>query len=90
MTKQLKKSDLIAAIAEQSGQTRAAIGYMLDAQESAVKGALAAGAAVTIPGIVKLAPKDKAARVGRNPHTGETMQIAAKRVVVAKVLGGVV
>jgi len=31
MTKQLKKSELIAAIAEASGQSRAAIGYMLDA-----------------------------------------------------------
>ena len=41
MTKTLKKSELIEAIAAQSGQTRAAIGYMLDGLELVVKAALA-------------------------------------------------
>ena len=35
----------------------------------------------TIPGLGKLVLTDRAARVGRNPATGETIQIAAKRVV---------
>jgi len=35
----------------------------------------------TIPGLGKLVLSDRAARVGRNPATGETIQIAAKRVV---------
>lgn len=90
MTKQLKKSELIAAIAEASGQPRAAIGYMLDGLEIAAKAALADGAAVTIQGLVKLAPKDRAARIARNPATGEAVQVAAKTVVVAKVLSGAV
>lgn len=89
MTKQLKKSELIAAIAEASSQSRAAVGYMLDGLEIAAKAALANGSAVTIPGLVKLAPKDRAARIARNPATGEAVQVAAKTVVVAKVLSGI-
>ena len=90
MTKQLKKSELIAEIAEASGQARAAVGYMLDALEQAAKAALKDGSAVTIPGLVKLAPKDRAARVARNPATGDTIHVAAKRVVTARVLSGAV
>jgi len=89
MTKQLKKSDLIAAMAEHSGQTRAAIGYMLDALEIAAKAALARGEAVTVPGLVKLTIRDRAARMGRNPATGATLHIGAKRSVAAKVLSDV-
>jgi len=89
MTKQLKKSELIAAIAEASGQSRAAIGYMLDGLEIAAKAALARGEAVTVPGLVKLTIRDRAARMGRNPATGATLHIGAKRSVAAKVLSDV-
>lgn len=89
MTKALKKSDLIAAIAEASGQTRAAVGYMLDGLEVATKDALKRGEAVTVPGLVKLTVRDRAARLGRNPATGETIHIGAKRSVAAKVLHSV-
>ncbi|MBU6410433.1 MAG: HU family DNA-binding protein, partial [Verrucomicrobia bacterium] len=39
----------------------------------------------TLPGIGKLVLKDRAARMGRNPKTGETIQIPAKRVVKFRV-----
>ncbi|MBA4707747.1 HU family DNA-binding protein [Aquitalea aquatica] len=41
---------------------------------------LKAGEDVTLPGLGKLVVKEKAARAGRNPQTGETIQIPAKRV----------
>jgi len=46
---------------------------------------LMAGRAVTIPGVVKLKPVDRAARKGRNPATGESIDIPARRDVKATV-----
>lgn len=43
---------------------------------------LAAGGEVPLPGLGKLKTKDRAARMGRNPRTGEAVTIPARRVVV--------
>ena len=43
---------------------------------------LTAGGEVPLPGLGKLKTKDRAARMGRNPRTGEAMTIPARRVVV--------
>lgn len=84
MQKTITKPELVTEIFNQTGESKAAIIMVLAALEEAAKNALKAGNAVTIPGLVKLTPKDRAARMGRNPSTGETVAIAAKRVVVAK------
>lgn len=44
---------------------------------------------IIIPGIVKISLKDRAARIGRNPKTGEKLKIPAKKVVKAKLLKGI-
>lgn len=46
---------------------------------------LRAGNAVTIPGVIKLKPVDKPARKGRNPATGEAIDIPARRDVKASI-----
>ena len=43
---------------------------------------LTAGGEVPLPGLGKLKTKDRAARMGRNPRTGEAVTIPARRVVV--------
>jgi DNA-binding protein HU-beta len=43
-----------------------------------------AGEKIVIPGVVKIEVKEQAARTGRNPQTGEEMQIAAKKAIKAK------
>jgi len=73
------KSQIIAQVAEDAEiskiQAKAAI-------ESLVGQAYAgAGEGFTIPGLGKLVKVDRAARMGRNPATGETIQIAAKTVL---------
>ena len=86
MTKSITKTDLIRRIADETGQARSTVGNFLDALETAAKEAISDGYVVTIPGLVKLSIRDRAARMGRNPRTGAMMPIAAKRSVTAKVL----
>ena len=59
----------------------------LVAIKDAVVAAMADGEDVIIPGLIKFSVGDVAARVGRNPKTGEAINIPAKKKVKAKVLG---
>lgn len=59
----------------------------LTAIKDAVVAAMADGEDVIIPGLIKFSVGDVAARVGRNPKTGEAINIPAKKKVKAKVLG---
>lgn len=59
----------------------------LTAIKDAVVAAMAHGEDVIIPGLIKFSVGDVAARVGRNPKTGEAINIPAKKKVKAKVLG---
>lgn len=81
----MKKSDLIAAIAA-TGITKAQATTILDALPLIASVQLATGQPFQMAGLVKLTPQDKPARLGRNPATGEPVQIAAKRVIKAKSL----
>lgn len=75
----MSKSQIIAAIAEKADITKAQADAAVSALvELAYKGA---DEGFTIPGLGKLVKVDRAARMGRNPATGEQIQIAAKRVL---------
>lgn len=80
----MNKSDLVAAIAEASGLTKADAGRALDATTGAISGALASGDSVAITGFGSFVVRDRAARTGRNPQTGATIQIAASNVAAFK------
>lgn len=82
----MTKSELIAALAERCSITKQAAEQVLDGLAAVVSHDLALGEVVTIPGIVKLSTKQREARQGRNPSTGETIEIAAKTAVTAKVV----
>ena len=73
----MNKSDLIDSIASNSGLSKADAGRALDGFTSAVSGALKGGDSVSMVGFGTFAVKHRAARSGRNPRTGETIQIKA-------------
>lgn len=74
----LTKKELEAAISEQSGLKKTDTRTFLDTLESVVHKQLADGNEVVLPGIGKLAVIERAAKQGRNPQTGEAVQIPAK------------
>jgi DNA-binding protein HU-beta len=76
----MNKSELIDAIAESSGLTKADAGRALDGLVSAVTGALSRGDSVTLVGFGTFAVKERAERIGRNPQTGREITIKAAKV----------
>ena len=79
MAKPMSKSAILAHFAEKFGMKRKDVTAFFDELSSlAYK---EAKNQFTIPGIGKLVMADRAARMGRNPATGETIQIPAKTVV---------
>ena len=83
MAKALSKSQLAAAIAEKASiskkQSVEILDYIAELSYKHAKDTF------TLPGIGKLVLRNRAARMGRNPKTGETIQIPAKRVVKFRV-----
>ena len=73
----MNKSDLVSAIADNSGLSKADAARALDATTSAITGALAKGDSVAITGFGSFLVRARAARSGRNPQTGATIQIKA-------------
>jgi len=76
----VNKSELIDAIAADAGLSKADAGKALDATLATVTGALKKGDTVSLVGFGTFQVKDRAARTGRNPQTGATIQIAAAKV----------
>ena len=79
MADTLNKSDLVAAIAAETGESQAAVNKVVDAFFSVVAKQVGGGTKVSIPGWLSFEKTHRAARAGRNHATGETIQIAAKR-----------
>jgi len=75
----MNKSDLVDAIADSSGLSKADAGRALDATVDTITSALKAGQSVSLVGFGTFAVRDRAARTGRNPRTGDTIQIAASK-----------
>ncbi|AGW12812.1 HU family DNA-binding protein [Megalodesulfovibrio gigas] len=84
----MTKAELIDAIALSTGDlNKAAIGQVLDTLAKVAGEALARGEDVPLPGIGKLEVRERAARTGRNPKTGEALEIAAHKAVGFKPSG---
>ena len=89
MSKPMTKTQLVAALAQEMGADKKTAGAALDAVAALITREVAAGGSVTLPGVAKIACRDRAARTVRNPATGETIQKPADRsvkVTVAKTL----
>jgi DNA-binding protein HU-beta len=73
----MKKDELVSAVAESTDLSKADADRALKAVVDAITGAVASGDKVQIPGLGTFEPRERSAREGRNPQTGETIQIAA-------------
>ena len=80
----MNKSDLVSAIADHSGLSKADAARALEATTRAITGALAKGDSVAITGFGSFLVRARAARSGRNPQTGATMQIKASNAPAFK------
>jgi len=73
----VNRSELITAVAEKSGVTQSDADAMLNAFGDVLVEAVAKGEAVKLPGLMTVERVERAARTGRNPRTGEALEIAA-------------
>ena len=76
----MNKGDLVEAVAASAGLSRADATKAVDATLDAIQGTLADGGSVSLVGFGTFSVKARAARMGRNPRTGEAIQIAASNV----------
>jgi len=81
----MNKSELVDAIASEAGLSKADAARALNAATNAITSAMASGNGVQLTGFGSFVVRDRAARTGRNPQTGETIQIAASKVAAFKV-----
>jgi DNA-binding protein HU-beta len=75
----MNKSELIDVIADQADISKAAAGRALDAVTDAITEALKKGDTVSVLGFGTFSVRERAAREGRNPRTGETIKIKASK-----------
>ncbi len=78
---QIKKADLVAEIAEQTGVDKKSVTSVLDGLSTVLTQHVSKGDSVMLAGIGKFASRERPARTVRNPSTGETMQKPADRAV---------
>ncbi len=76
----MNKSELIDAVAESADLSKASAGRAVDAVIEAVTDALKGGDSVSLIGFGTFGVKERAARTGRNPQTGATINIKAAKV----------
>jgi len=76
----MNKSELIDAMAESGDISKASAGRALDGMIDAITDALKSGDSVSLIGFGTFSVKERAARTGRNPQTGATIEIAASKI----------
>lgn len=80
----MTKAELLNAISDDTEVHSSVVEKVLSGLGRITSKRLGEGGTVTIPGVVKLGTKHRAARIGRNPQTGQSLDIPAKTVVTAK------
>lgn len=83
----LKKSELIEKVAASTGETKASVDRLISSLQEEIVSAVASGKKVQLTGFASFEPRERAARKGRNPSTGDEIEIPAKTVVSIKPLG---
>lgn len=76
----MTKTEFIDEVAERAGLSKKDAGAAVDAFLTTIQDALKRGSDVNFAGFGKFSVSDRAAREGRNPATGEKIQISASRV----------
>ena len=76
----MNKAELIEAVASDANLSKAGAGRAVDAVVDAIAATLKKGQQVSVVGFGTFSVKHRAARQGRNPRTGETINISASNV----------
>jgi DNA-binding protein HU-beta len=76
----MNKTQLIEAIAEKTHLSKADVGTVLEVFQQIVVETVSSKEAVALTGFGTFAAKERAARTGRNPQTGEELQLAATTI----------
>lgn len=77
----MNKSELIDAIAERTGIAKSTVDEVIKGMTETVEDRVAKGDKIQIPGFISFQKVKRAARTGRNPQTGATIQIPASATV---------
>lgn len=76
----MNKTDLVQAVAEKTVMTKKDVSIVVDAVLEAIQEALSRGDKVQLVGFGNFEIRERAARKGRNPQTGELIDIAASKI----------
>lgn len=80
----MNKTELIANVAEATGISKKEAAAVVDATFSSITNAMIAGEKVQLIGFGTFETRDRAAKIGKNPKTGEAVEIAACKVPAFK------
>lgn len=80
----MNKTELVDAVAQATDLSKGAAGKAVTAVLEAIQGALEKGEAVVLTGFGTFAVRERPARTGHNPKTGESMEIKASKSPVFK------
>lgn len=80
----MNKTDLIKMVANETGNSQSTTKVFVESMLTNIAAAVSRGEEVDLHGFGKFKPTERAARVGRNPATGEVLQIAASKSVSFK------
>lgn len=80
----MNKKELVSTVADKAGLDNKAAEAALDAVFGAISDALVAGDKVAVPGFGTFEVRERSARTGRNPQTGESIDIAASKAPAFK------
>ena len=77
----MNKAELIDAIADRTGIAKSTVDEVIKGMTETVEAQVAKGDKISIPGFISFQKVNRAARTGRNPRTGETINIPASATV---------
>ena len=80
----MNKTELEAAVSENTNISRDVVGDVIHSVIETISVTLQSGNSVKLTGFATIGVKDRAARVGKNPKTGEAIDIPARRKVIIK------
>ncbi|GAA5160290.1 HU family DNA-binding protein [Ornithinimicrobium tianjinense] len=80
----MSKKVIVEAVAREAGMTQAAADKVVSSVLDAIGAELAKGEKVSFPGFGTFEVRERAARTGRNPQTGATIEIAASKAPAFK------
>jgi DNA-binding protein HU-beta len=77
----VNRKELVTAVAEHAELEQKTVDTVLRSLQATLEGTVAKGEKVSVPGFFAVSVGQRAAREGRNPATGDTIQIAAANTV---------